>query len=1255
MNYAELRQRLDISNGTVTVSSSTLTSSINDFLVRYYNGQPLVLTAAVPGPDDGQNDTVVIRGEASFLNMPNLPVELRASLDPEEQVHLLLRYTVLGETPDINAWKFSRSFPSLPQVMDWNKTYDDPYSIPLDQLRISDSSFVVVTHPVQDPRFQVPLVPGINFVGRLHPTGIVGIIESVFNHSGDPLTLYGTVRIPTPTEAAIPLKPFQYPWDLEAPPAGITLQCDLGLGLTIGGMTLGDTVFRLYSPITADWTERNPTYKPILAYGGKLSIPSANLEVDVVAPTEPGSRELLLLGSFEGLSIANLAHLADMDGSGDFLTNMPDQIKGLGSAIGQLQLTHAAIDLALPTATGFELGMVSVTIGMPDLKWNVWDGHFEIDSIESRFTVLYPFNKLKRKVEVTVIGSMQIEGVPINVYAGNTDGFTVFAELGEKQTIPLKHLMETYVPGVPAPSDLTIDALNVTVAPFRSYGMALAMAEEPEPWVIDVGFEKLTVRDVILAFSYPRGGPLAGTFGGSISFGDAVTLGIRYDIPGDIVIRGLFPKVQLSHLLAKLVNQPVPLPSAFDLTFINSSVLIQKAGANYVFRVGTELEHFGLFALEVRKTGGSQWGVAAGIDLSAGLASQLPGLGALQAFEDLFRMEKLLFVVSSFDDVGFAFPDMAQFNNPVIAGGRLQLPGKGGVIAGLNFFAEWVIDTEDAKQKFLKQLLGLNPRLGITLQVGVDPSKDATLFVSYETKIEGLPLLAKFGGRMSSGSVGVFLEGAVQVEIQNQPHTFDVKLDFVENGAFISGTMKDNTPIDFEVFQIGNLALVLGCDWEGIPSLGVAGSIEAAGFESSIAVFFDSVEPQKSMVAGSLSNLSLKDVLDTLAGSVLPSEIDQVLDSVGIHGTRNFTISADLADDLDHLRFDRVASAFAANGVFIPATLQQLYFVVSRPGQRWFLTDQTNKMRHYQLQRGDDGIEVSLEAQLYVVPQRTQIGALPPFDPDFYINGAIKLLGFRASATIDIDPNRGIAVDAEMNRIVIGHEKLFSLSAMEGDGGPVISAATFWQPDHPVERFRTPHFYVNGMVKLLGLTREAFVTLTTGGFELELSGQMTPYLYLNIHGHIKGISDMNIGGEIKIGLDTIDLGPLGRIDINTGVTGKIDIGVSGSTIYAKVDGSFKFAGKSFDLPIELKVDADSLLDIAKIAYEYVKKKLLEFFQDAVEWAKHVYEKLIQGVEDVTRVLVEQFHKTVEEAKQIIDEAVKLAQRACSMTRAAIKM
>ncbi len=1252
MKYSELRAALPISNGQAIVAPDSLTANLADFWSGCYAGQPIVITQATPGPDDDRNETVVICGKSSFLQMADLPVELRATVDAGGNAQLVLKYTLLGATPGPDDWTFSRSFPNLPPVTDWTKTYANPTSIPLDDLYLCNASYVVVSQPQTDPDWQVALQTGINFVSRLLPTGIVGCIESVFGHSG-PLTLSGTIRVPAPTETTLPLPAGQYPWDLAQPPPGILLQADLGLGLTVGGMTLGGVRFCLYSPLTEQWQQRNPTFRPVLAYGGQLRIPGAGIEVDAVAPVQIGGNEIMLIGQFEGVTLGKLANLVDLSGTGDLINQMPDQIQALGDALGQLQLTHAAIDLCASATTGFTVGMTSFTIGMPDLKWQVWDGHFEIDQIACRFDVLNPFSQ--PQFEVSLTGSLVIEGVPVNIYASNGDGFTVYAELAAKQTLPLRQLMQTYVPQVPPPGDLTINALSLGVAPFKSYAMAMAMAAEPTPWVVDVGFESLTISDVVLAFTYPQGGPVAGSFGGNVAFGELVTLDVRYDIPGNFVIRGRFPTVRLSDLLSKLCNQTIALPAGFDLTFTNSSVLIQKTGANCVFLFGTTLAGYGVFALEVRKTSGTQWGFAAGIDLSSGVASSLPGLGPLQAFEELFDLQKLLLVIASFEDVGFTFPDLAEFNNPQIAGGRLALPGQGGVIAGLNLYADWVINTGDKQQNLLKEILGLDPSIGITLQVGADPSQEARLYVSYDTTIEGMPLSCKFGGQISGGSIALFLEGTMSVQIQGQQQTFDVQLDFVENGAFIAATMKGSTPINFEVFKLGNLALVIGCDWEGIPSLGVAGTIAVADFESSIAVFFDSAQPQKSMVAGALSNLSLKDVLDTLTGDVIPSDIDQVLGQVAITGTQRFTIPGSIAHDLDQLQISNVANAFAQQGVNIPSSLDQVFLVVDEPGSCWFLTDQKNDMRHYQLRKQGEQIEVSLEAQFCCVPQLTQIGTLPPFEPDFYVSGGIDLLGFHAAATINISPNQGIAVDAEMDRIVIGTEALFSLKAAEGTGGPCLSAATFTQPNETNEKFRPPHFYINGEFEILGLTREVYVSLTTSGLEFDVNGQMTPLLFIDVHGCINGVTQLGFGGDVKVGLGTIDLGPLGKIDVNTDVEGKLDIQVNGATIVAKLAAGFQFAGKGFDLAVDLDIHTAALLDLPETLLNLLKQQLEDFLNDAAKWAECVAKGLIKGVEDMEQVLRDVFHKTAAEAKAIADQAWQTAKGACAVTTAALHL
>jgi len=1275
MNFAQLRDALKIEGGKVIIAANTLTPNIANLLSSSNSDQPIVLTNATAGAGDGQNETVVIKGNSSFLNVADLPVEARATLDKDGNAQLFLKYTLRGEMPGPGDWQFSRSFPDLPKMVDWDKPIGDPLSIPLDELPLFNSYFVVVSEASQEPDFKVDLKQGINFVSRMRPTGIIGIVESIFG-SAQPFTIHGTIRQPKATESTLGLKPLQYPWDLEIPVPGILLEADLGLAKSLGSMELSGLFFRIYSPTTDGWYQENNTYKPRIAYSGSLAIPSADLQLDMVAPMEPGSTELLLLGHFEGVTVGKLANLADLAGTGDLLSELPDQIKQVGDALGKLELTHAGISLSL-TPSEFGITWLSFTIGMPELNWKVWDDHFEVDSIACRFEVSDPFptpqvggaSANKPRFGVTVFGSFQIEGVPLNVFASKDDGYTLYAELGDQQTIPLKQLMQTYVPAVPAPGDLTINTLRVSVAPMKSYSMALAMAQGPNSWDIDVGFQKLRVSDVVLAFAYPRGGPLAGSFSGNIAFGNFAQLSMRYDIPGSFVIRALFPEIKLSQLVETLSNQEISLPSGFDLTFINSSVLIQsqQGGQSLVFQLGTQVEGVGSFAFEVRKVSGTQWGVAAGLDISSGKMSSLPSLGPLSFFEDLFNLQKLVLVVSSFEDTNFSFPDLAAFNTPQLPAKQIKLPGKSGVIQGFNLHGEWVINTEDKQQNLLGQLLGLNPVIDITLQVGSDPRDGSRLYVGYSTTISGHPLVCQFGGQLIEGSLSLFLTGSMTFSIQGHDQTFTVVLLFVANGAFLSATMKGTTPIAIsfggvEVFQIGNLALEIGISWEGLPSLGIAGTIEVADHEFAAAVFFDSAEPQKSMVAAALSDVTLKEIVDTMTAHLVPSNIDRVLDTIKLKGTHEFQIDGSLADDLNNLKLDAVATQFAAHGVTIPTGSQEIFLVVAERGSRWFLTDLKNKARHYQLVKKNGNIAVSVEAQLYCAPQKTAIGALT-FDEAFFISGAISFLGYDAEATIEIDPSKGIAVDAQMDKLVIGNETVFSIRASNGEGGPIVSAATFTQPQQADEKFKPPHFYINGHMEILGLSRDIYVSLTESGLEFDFNGNLLSAITVDLHGKSSSSTFLGVGGTARVGIDTIDLGLLGNVDIDTDAEGTLDLKVDAEVIAATLQASFRFAGQGFDIPkFNLDVTTSALRNLAETLYQKIKDVLIQLLTDAARWAAYVAKGFITGVEDVVKVLQEQFGKTAEEAKKIYDDARGIVEEIaddsksiCSTTTAAMHL
>ncbi|MBA2592056.1 MAG: hypothetical protein M3495_05915 [Pseudomonadota bacterium] len=1166
MNDSELRCALDPAGGQTTITTTNLTPNVGEMLSAVNNGQPLVITNAAFVAGHG----IVLTGRCTFLNV-DAPVELRAATDADGNVQLVLRFTLLGATRGPGDWTFSTSFPSLPQQPDWKKPYRDPTSVPLDGLALSDAAFVVVTKDQTDP-VGVPLTAGINFVSKLQPSGLVGFVKTLFGQTA-PVTLSGSIHLPRPTDTFSPLASGAWPWNTTGPPPGICLHADLSTDQSLGAMTLRGIGLRMYSPPSAGWLARNPTYQPAAAYVGELAIPSASVKkATAVAPIISGADSLQLLVAFDDVSVANLTSLADaVGGTTPLIAGMPPDVRSGGDALGHLalghlQLTNLGLELEAGSA-GPAVTYVSVRIGMPQLKWNT--GHFTVESVFTTFEVTTPFSA--PRLEVSVDGQVKVEGVvpPVDVAASSTDGFVVHARLADAVKIPLKDLISTYAPGIRAPGDLMVNALSVAIAPTKYYSMALAMAGQPNPWVIPLGPTPLTISDVMLAFTRPSTGSVSGAIGGRLALGSIGTLDIAYEVPGPFRLRGSVPEVKLSQIVATLTDQR--LPRGFDLDFVDSTALIQLESDDYLFQFATQVRGLGNFALQVQETDGT-WGFAAGLDLSLGKPSSVPGLDALAEFEEFFGLHTFLLVVSTFDAPGFTFPDLAAFDNPAfdnpkISAKRIALPPQStNLIAGLNVYAQWTLDTT-SRQQLLKTLLGLDPTLAITLQIGEDPTQNCKLFVDYSTTINGLPLNCQFGGRIQSGEIGLFLTGTMPIEIQGRTHQFDVWLQFVENGAFLSGTMKDPTPIDFVAFKLANPALKIGTDWEGIASLGIMGTIQmdleaGSKLQASVAVFFDSTDPAKSMLAGSLSDLSLKDVAHAIAGTAVPEWLDPILESVAVRGTHAFKIPGALAGDLDNLKLDAVAAAFAREGkTKVASSTAQALLVTGTPGAIWYLTDLSGEYpRHYQLSKQGDDIVVSLEAQLYCAPQDTAIGS-NTFKEGFLVSGSLDLLGIKSESTIFINRAKGVAIESATDRIFIGTETLFVLESEHGQGGPTLSAATFEQPDHEVERSRKPHMFINGTVGILGVRSALYVDVNADGLAFELTGWLLPGAVFEVQGRVMDLYDLEIRGTIAVTIETIDLGPRGKISIDTGVSCELDIKVKDGVMSAGLDAAVTFHGE----------------------------------------------------------------------------------------------
>ena len=1155
-------------------------------------------------------------------------------------VGAVVRFRLRDSAPGPTAWVFSRSFPRLPAVWDFSTGmpdhHDDPAALPaqrayLDALDLYDTELVAATHAGPDST-AATLAAGLNFVSRLRPVGAVGLLESTLG-DGKPLLVYGPIRVPRATDRTLALAPLQHPWTRDDAP-GITLKAPLDIHLDAGGkLTLDDVALHVYSPSSTDWMAANESWRPMHGYSATLSIPSAGIKVGLSADLEWNVPRAYLRADCSGVTLGKLANLVDLGGGGSLSAALPDAVQKAVDALGKVELIDVAMLLRLKNNVP-SVSSVSFTVGLTGLTWKVYGDDLVVRDIRARFEVS-DAAATGSALTASVMGTVDIEGVPIAVVARGGSGFSLSARLADGKTIPLTSLMKKFASDNAPPSELTVNAMRLTVAPGRSWGMAMQIASTPKPWVIPVGKSSISVNNVSLDLAQQTGGKTSGTFAGTASFGKILTLSVGYTIPGDVSIRGVFPKVNLTDMIEDLCDQKVTLPGGFDITLENASILIQKQGDNYKLVAASSVPGFGLFAVDVRKLASGGWGFAAGMDLGAAGGSSLAGLSALKAIENSFKLQKLMLVVSSFDDAGFTFPDMAQFNQPRLGTGKLATSGgSGGVSKGLMLYAQWLLDDGTRELKMMKKLLGLGGTQSATLAIGADPTKDTRLFITQKTTINKLPFNCQLGVALSNGQPSFFLAGSLQAKIQGQVQSFDVTSTFVPGGVFLAATMKGTTSVDLGSFKLSNLALQIGADWAGVPSLGIAATIDVKNFSSSVAVFFDSTEPSRSLVAGSISEVNAKEVFHAFFPGV-NTPLDSVLETVAIKGTHEFSIGSDLGGELDGIQCDKVSAAFAAAKVTIPASTQQLAIVQKSKGAAWHLTDLTN-MRHYQLEKKTDKIRVVVAPQFYFAPQATSIGTIK-FPQAFYLNAAISFAGFDASATVDIAPGKGFSVQAQMDKIAIIDEKLFSLAALQGGGGPKIDVSTFSQPDNTTAEFRLPHFYINGAMTLLGVKQGIYASVSTAGIDFELVGSLVPGVKFDVDARF-GKTGFAATGTVKVGVGTIDLGPLGKAKINTDLSVELDVDLDtgdgdGASLDLKT--SLEFAGQHVDIPrFSIAPKADTFTQLPRTIESKVGDALKAVFGDVDKWMNAVGKGMMDGVTDTEKVFKDVFKKSDKEAKQL---------------------
>lgn len=1166
MNQGEMLAAIAVVDGRVVLTDDSFPeTSLDTLLTDYVSGRRLTIEEATV---EAQADGATVKGRTTGLGLVDAPVEATFTLAPDGG----LTIDIALQGPDAGArvaWTFTSILPGL----------QSPIAGLADAV-VRDAVLTLTTRPFADDP-----AGGLTVSGRIAgfaPPGLPGGLSV-------PLQAGFTARIVTERVAELTPRADRddWPWSLRRRLPGLHFQAPLGDGASLGSVALRDPAVRAYLPPSAVWADRNSTWPPVAALTGSVEIGGPDRTVAVAAELRQGL--LALVGRTDDITLGDLAELAALTGASDLSSALPESLRPAAASVSTLHLQR--VEILIDAEGGAPVPrLVSVTVGYPDLNWHPFDG-VTFERISATFDIIPGGSPGATLRAVSKMGDTELDVIT------TAPEFSAQVILPTGGTAPLSALSARWLPGLPSLPDFACDELRLAIFPDRTLYAFATLAKAPG-WTLDAGPVTLTFIDVDLEIQKTPGREASASFAGSMLLGDTVELYLAWDYPGELQLRGRLPDVRLSDLWSLLTATGLPAPTDLDATLKDGTILIDRSGEAVEVMVVAHADGLGELGLSVTR-GDQGWGAAAGIAIAdAGAAS-----GVIGDFARAVDLQKLTVVMSSIDKPGFAFPDVARFSTPDFVARGVRLPmNVRGLQKGLNVYA-LLGTSNDRGLGALLSMFGVpaDGTVGITLALSLpDPKQSSRLFIALQQTVAGVTFDGEFGLLSTGGQIAGFLSARATASIQGADVVFDATAVVYETGVLISASMAGT--VDCGPFTLSDLALAIGVDYAGLPSVGFAARIDVDRFESSVAVFLNSVNPAQSLLAGAISDVTLLDVAETIAGQdSIPDGVSDLFGSIGLKGVAAFeTTAPGLTAALDRHDHAAVAAAFNAHGCGLAADASGFHIFVAESGRRWFIAhrgrdDAGRPLPHYQVvATAMDAVSVTLSAQLYLALQDTRIGALA-FPAGAYVSAEIDEVLIRTTLQIVISTGSGVSASAELAPIELLGGDLLKITSADGQSGPLLSISTMSRPDETDPDLKDPHILVTGRVRLLGLAgEECRLALSTAGLSFRFA-QSSPLMSLALDGVIDrhDLGAMHAGGEVSVGFDrTLSLGGFGDVHVQTTVGGKLAISLQQSRPTITFAGGFHFMGLDLEIPkVSFPCAPDLLVDFAGVLADAVSDAL----------------------------------------------------------------
>lgn len=599
---------------------------------------------------------------------------------------------------------------------------------------------------------------------------------------------------------------------------------------------------------------------------GTLTVGATSVAVQVTPPADGSPARVQA-----DLSQITLGALITAAGSDDPLASLPTElVQAVSSAA--IASVGVDVDLSAHQLTGCDVTVAAVPMWAP--------GGVELDAFAATVTLTRGTNG----TAIAVTGTATFAGAGItaaiarNPAATGAAAWTLHAGLADGATLNVSAAATAYGLNVAGDlPDLVLSgcALNATLD-----GSAVSFtAMSSTQWTVPVGPEGISVSGLGVAFSRTAAGS-TGSVSGTVQLG-GVDVPITYAVPGGLTLHATLDKVAPFALLQDVVGAAsvgaltLP-PELTSLTLTDVVLAIDVEQAELSFAASGP--GFKRVQAVVRKA--TSWGFAVGIELDDDyrFSSLSPALSGL----DTVHLPDALIVISSFDDTKFTFDELQPIagtgvSEGVLLDGQLDLSGLGAD----KFLGEAHLD--------VKATIG--PSLAdLELDGGVG---DITI-------TDGVVLKdAKFALHPDPENVSISVSGAVDVTIDSSPLEFIGGVTVVPNGISFFATMKGTwqDPFGAKGIALTDVSLQVGSDFEGVPSIGIAGGLTVGAFHGTAAVSFNSQNPAQSVLIVAFNHLSLMDVVGTFCPpqvtADIPADVQGTLAGISLEDVDLYVVPED--------------------------------------------------------------------------------------------------------------------------------------------------------------------------------------------------------------------------------------------------------------------------------------------------------------------------------------------------------------------------